>query len=118
MIDTAGRQQNRKDLMEELQKIIRVIRKLDETAPNSVILVLDATIGQNAHAQVETFKGMVDVSGLVLTKLDGSAKGGVVVALAGQFGIPIHAVGVGESIDDLRPFEARTFSRSLMGLDV
>ena len=117
MIDTAGRLQNRKDLMAELQKIIRVIRKLDDTAPHSVILVMDATIGQNAHSQVETFKEMVEVSGLVLTKLDGSAKGGVVVALAERFGIPVHAVGVGEGVDDLRPFEARAFARSLMGLE-
>jgi len=117
MIDTAGRLQNRKDLMAELEKIIRVLKKLDETAPHDVLLVMDATIGQNAHSQVETFKDMVDVSGLVLTKLDGSAKGGVVVALADKFGIPVHAVGVGEGIDDLRPFEARAFARSLMGLE-
>ena len=117
MIDTAGRLQNRKDLMAELEKIIRVLKKLDETAPHDVLLVMDATIGQNAHSQVETFKDMVDVSGLVLTKLDGSAKGGVVVALADRFGIPVHAVGVGEGIDDLRPFEARAFARSLMGLE-
>jgi len=117
MIDTAGRLQNRKDLMAELEKIIRVLRKLDETAPHDVLLVMDATIGQNAHSQVEIFKDMVDVSGLVLTKLDGSAKGGVVVALADKFGIPVHAVGVGEGIDDLRPFEARAFARSLMGLE-
>ncbi len=117
MIDTAGRLQNRKDLMAELEKIIRVIKKLDDSAPHSVLLVMDATIGQNAHSQVETFKEMVDVSGLVMTKLDGSAKGGVVVALAEKFGLPVHAVGVGEGIDDLRPFEAGAFARSLMGLD-
>jgi fused signal recognition particle receptor len=117
LIDTAGRLQNRKDLMAELEKIVRVIKKLDESAPHSVLLVMDATIGQNAHAQVETFKQMVAVSGLVLTKLDGSAKGGVVVALAEKFSIPVHAVGVGEGIDDLRPFEAEAFARSLMGLD-
>ena len=117
MIDTAGRLQNRKDLMAELEKIVRVIGKIDETAPHSVVLVMDATIGQNAHSQVETFKEMVDVTGLVMTKLDGSAKGGVVVALAEKFGLPVHAVGVGEGIEDLRPFEAQAFARSLMGLD-
>jgi len=116
MIDTAGRLQNRKDLMAELEKIIRVIRKLDDTAPHDVLLVMDATIGQNAHSQVETFKQLVDVSGLVVTKLDGSAKGGVVVALAEKFEIPVHAVGVGEGMNDLRPFEARAFAKSLMGL--
>ena len=117
MIDTAGRLQNRKDLMEELTKVVRVIRKVDETAPHSVLLVMDATIGQNAHSQVEVFKDMVDVSGLIITKLDGSAKGGVVVSLAERFEIPIHAVGVGEGIDDLRPFEADAFARSLIGLE-
>jgi len=117
MIDTAGRLQNRKDLMAELEKIIRVIRKLDDTAPHDVLLVMDATIGQNAHSQVETFKQLVDVSGLVVTKLDGSAKGGVVVALAEKFEIPVHAVGVGEGMNDLRPFEARAFAQSLMGLE-
>ena len=117
MIDTAGRLQNRKDLMEELTKVVRVISKVDETAPHSVLLVMDATIGQNAHSQVEVFKDMVDVSGLIITKLDGSAKGGVVVSLAERFEIPVHAVGVGEGIDDLRPFEADAFARSLMGLE-
>ena len=117
MIDTAGRLQNRKDLMAELEKIVRVIAKLDDSAPHATLLVMDATIGQNAHSQVETFKQMINVSGLVMTKLDGSAKGGVVVALAEKFGLPVHAVGVGEGIDDLRPFEARAFARSLMGLD-
>lgn len=117
MVDTAGRLQNRKDLMAELEKIIRVVRKIDETAPHDVLLVMDAAIGQNAHSQVETFKEIVDVSGLVVTKLDGSAKGGVVVALAEKFAIPVHAVGVGEGMGDLRSFEARAFARSLMGLD-
>ncbi|NQW00397.1 MAG: signal recognition particle-docking protein FtsY [Rhodospirillales bacterium] len=117
MIDTAGRLQNRKDLMEELSKVVRVVRKIDATAPHTVLLVMDATIGQNAHSQVETFRNMVEVSGLVMTKLDGSAKGGVVVALAEKFGLPVHAVGVGEAIDDLRPFEAKAFARSLMGLE-
>lgn len=116
LIDTAGRLQSRKDLMAELGKVVRVIGKVDETAPHSVLLVMDATIGQNAHSQVQTFKEMVDVTGLVLTKLDGSAKGGVVVALAECYGLPVHAIGVGEAIDDLRSFEAGGFARSLMGL--
>ena len=116
LIDTAGRLQNKKDLMAELEKIIRVIGKLDETAPHDCLLVLDATVGQNAHSQVEVFKDMVDVSGLMMTKLDGTARGGVVVALAEKFGLPVHAVGVGEGADDMRPFEARAFARSLMGL--
>tara|TARA_R110002072_G_scaffold73205_1_gene174505 strand:+ start:784 stop:1716 length:933 start_codon:yes stop_codon:yes gene_type:complete len=117
IIDTAGRLQNKKDLMAELEKVVRVIKKQDETAPHACLLVMDATIGQNAHAQVEAFKDAVEVTGLVMTKLDGSAKGGVVVALAEKFGLPVHAVGVGEGIDDLKPFEARSFARSLMGLD-
>jgi fused signal recognition particle receptor len=116
IIDTAGRLQNKKDLMAELEKVVRVIKKQDETAPHACLLVMDATIGQNAHAQVEVFKDAVEVTGLVMTKLDGSAKGGVVVALAEKFGLPVHAVGVGEGIDDLKPFEARAFARSLMGL--
>ena len=116
LIDTAGRLQSRKDLMAELGKVVRVIGKVDETAPHSELLVMDATIGQNAHSQVQTFKEMVDVTGLVLTKLDGSAKGGVVVALAECYGLPVHAIGVGEAIDDLRPFEAGGFARTLMGL--
>jgi fused signal recognition particle receptor len=94
------------------------MRKVDETAPHSVILVMDATVGQNAHSQVEIFKQAVDVSGLVITKLDGSARGGVVVALAEKFSIPVHAIGVGEGMDDLRPFEARAFARALVGLRV
>ncbi len=116
LVDTAGRLQNRADLMAELQKIIRVIGKLDPDAPHSCLLVLDATTGQNAHAQVGTFREMTDVTGLVLTKLDGSAKGGVVVALAERFGLAVHAVGVGEGEDDLRPFEATAFARRLVGL--
>ena len=96
IIDTAGRLQNRKDLMSELEKIVRVIAKVDEAAPHSILLVMDATVGQNAHSQVQVFQEAVDVTGLVLTKLDGSAKGGVVVALAQKFGLPLHAVGVGE----------------------
>jgi fused signal recognition particle receptor len=117
LIDTAGRLQNRDELMAELQKIARVLRKVDDTAPHAVLLVLDATVGQNAHSQVEVFKSMVGVTGLVLTKLDGTAKGGVVVALAEKFGLPVHFIGVGEGADDLRPFTAHSFARSLMGLN-
>ncbi len=117
LIDTAGRLHNKADLMAEVQKILRVLKKLDDTAPHDVLLVLDATIGQNAHAQVETFKELVEVTGLALTKLDGSARGGVVVALAEKFGLPLHAIGVGEGLDDLRPFEARDFANSLLGLE-
>ena len=116
LIDTAGRLHNKSNLMDELAKIVRVIRKLDPDAPHSCLLVLDATTGQNAHAQVETFKAMSPVDALVVTKLDGSAKGGVLVALAEKFGLPVVAVGVGEGIDDLRPFDARAFARGLMGL--
>ncbi|MBM3621244.1 MAG: signal recognition particle-docking protein FtsY [Alphaproteobacteria bacterium] len=117
LIDTAGRLQNKSGLMQELAKIVRVIRKLDESAPHSCLLVLDATVGQNAHSQVEVFREMVRVDGLVLTKLDGTAKGGVLVALAEKFKVPVVAIGVGEGIDDLRPFDARQFARGLMGLE-
>jgi fused signal recognition particle receptor len=117
MIDTAGRLQNRADLMEELAKIVRVIRKKDETAPHNTLLVLDATTGQNALNQVETFQKLADVSGLVMTKLDGTAKGGVLVALADKFGLPIHAIGVGEQIDDLAPFDPEEFAAALTGLE-
>ncbi|HDR27981.1 signal recognition particle-docking protein FtsY, partial [Rhodovulum sp.] len=117
LIDTAGRLQNRQDLMAELEKIVRVIRKRDETAPHNTLLVLDATTGQNAVTQVEIFRKLADVSGLVMTKLDGTAKGGVLVALADKFGLPIHAIGVGEQIDDLAPFEPEDFARALAGLD-
>ena len=116
MIDTAGRLQNRQDLMEELAKIVRVIRKKDESAPHNTLLVLDATTGQNALSQVETFQKLADVSGLVMTKLDGTAKGGVLVALADKFGLPIHAIGVGEQIDDLAPFDPEEFADALTGL--
>ena len=115
MIDTAGRLQNRADLMEELSKIVRVIRKKDPTAPHNTLLVLDATTGQNAVGQVEIFRKLADVSGLVMTKLDGTAKGGVLVALADRFGLPIHAIGVGEQIDDLQPFDPEEFARALTG---
>lgn len=117
LIDTAGRLHNKADLMAELQKIIRVLKKIDPDAPHQTILVLDATIGQNAVTQVETFKSIVPVTGLVITKLDGTARGGVVVALAEKFRLPIYAIGVGETMDDLRPFEAKNFANSLMGLD-
>lgn len=117
LIDTAGRLQNRADLMEELSKIVRVIRKKDPTAPHNTLLVLDATTGQNALNQVEIFRKLADVSGLVMTKLDGTAKGGVLVALADKFGLPIHAIGVGEQIDDLAPFDPEEFARALTGLD-
>jgi fused signal recognition particle receptor len=115
LIDTAGRLHNKSALMEELQKIIRVMRKQDATAPHSVLLVLDATTGQNAIEQVRVFKEMVEVTGLIVTKLDGSARGGVVVALAQAFGLPVHAVGVGEQAGDLRPFDAAEFARGLVG---
>ena len=116
LIDTAGRLHNKTNLMEELAKMVRVIRKLDASAPHSCLLVLDATTGQNAHSQVETFRSLSPVDALVLTKLDGSAKGGVLVALAEKFKLPVVAIGIGEGIDDLRPFEARAFARGLMGL--
>ncbi len=115
MIDTAGRLQNRADLMEELAKIVRVIRKKDPSAPHNTVLVLDATTGQNALSQVETFQKISDVSGLVMTKLDGTARGGVLVALADRFGLPIHAIGVGEQIDDLAPFDPQEFAQALVG---
>ena len=117
LIDTAGRLHNKAALMDELKKIVRVLKKLDPAAPHDTILVLDATTGQNAHRQVEIFKEMVAVSGLIVTKLDGTAKGGVVVSLAQTYKLPVHAVGVGEGIDDLRPFEARPFARALLGLE-
>lgn len=115
LIDTAGRLQNRADLMEELAKIVRVIRKVDATAPHNTVLVLDATTGQNALSQVEIFRQVADVTGLVMTKLDGTARGGVLVALADRFGLPIHAIGVGEQIDDLAPFDPQDFARALVG---
>jgi len=115
LIDTAGRLQNRANLMEELAKIVRVIRKKDPDAPHNTLLVLDATTGQNALSQVETFQKLADVTGLVMTKLDGTAKGGVLVALADKFGLPIHAIGVGEQIDDLAPFDPAEFAEALTG---
>ncbi len=117
LIDTAGRLQNKAGLMEELRKIVRVIKKLQPDAPHTTLLTLDATTGQNAHSQVEVFKDMVSINGLILTKLDGSARGGVLVALAEKFKLPVHAIGVGEGVYDLRPFEARAFARALVGLE-
>ncbi|MFY8106537.1 MAG: signal recognition particle-docking protein FtsY, partial [Elstera sp.] len=106
LIDTAGRLHNKAQLMDELAKVLRVMRKIEPSAPHDTLLVLDATVGQNAHSQVEVFRNLVQVSGLVLTKLDGTAKGGVLVALAEKFGLPVHAIGIGEKADDLRPFDA------------
>jgi fused signal recognition particle receptor len=117
LIDTAGRLHNKADLMAELEKVVRVIKKLDESAPHDTLLVLDATTGQNALQQVQTFKELTQVTGLVLTKLDGSARGGILVALAEKFALPVHAIGVGESAQDLRPFEAKAFARALTGAE-
>jgi fused signal recognition particle receptor len=115
LVDTAGRLHNKSVLMEELRKIIRVMRKHDPAVPHTMLLVLDATTGQNALQQVNVFKEMVDVSGLIVTKLDGSARGGIVVALAQEFGLPVHAVGVGEKASDLRPFDPMDYARGLSG---
>lgn len=115
LIDTAGRLQNKTGLMAELQKIIRVLKKQDATAPHSVLLVLDATAGQNAITQVNAFGEIAGVTGLVMTKLDGTAKGGILVAIAERFGLPIHFIGVGETTEDVAPFEARAFARALTG---
>jgi fused signal recognition particle receptor len=117
LVDTAGRLQNRTELMEELEKVVRVIKKVDPSAPHAVLLVLDATVGQNALSQVELFRKAVGVTGLVMTKLDGTARGGILVALAAKFGVPVHFIGVGESIDDLAPFSARDFARAIAGID-
>ncbi len=117
LVDTAGRLHNKADLMAELEKINRVMKKVDARAPHSTLLVLDATTGQNAHAQAEVFSDIIHVTGLVVTKLDGSAKGGVLVALADRFALPIHAIGIGEGLDDLQPFSAMDFARSLLDLD-
>ena len=116
-IDTAGRLHNKEGLMNELQKIIRVIKKVDETAPHHTLLVLDATTGQNAHNQVGIFGEMAGITGLIVTKLDGTARGGVVVSLAERYGLPIHAIGVGEQAEDLQPFIARDFAKTLVGLE-
>jgi fused signal recognition particle receptor len=116
LVDTAGRLQNKTGLMDELAKVVRVIRKLDPEAPHAALLVLDATVGQNALSQVEAFRDTAGVSGLVMTKLDGTARGGILVALAAKFGLPVHFIGVGESVEDLEPFQARDFARAVAGL--
>jgi len=118
LIDTAGRLQNKALLMEELEKIIRVIKKIDAGAPHAVLLVLDATVGQNALSQVEVFQKTAGVTGLAMTKLDGTARGGILVAVAEKFGLPIHFIGVGEKIEDLAPFRAKDFARAIAGLDL
>jgi fused signal recognition particle receptor len=117
LIDTAGRLQNKAELMAELTKIVRVIRKHDPSAPHSVLLTLDATTGQNALNQVDVFRDQAGVTGLVMTKLDGTARGGILVAIAAKTGLPVHFIGVGESIDDLAPFAAGDFARAIAGLD-
>lgn len=116
LVDTAGRLQNKQGLMDELAKVVRVIRKQDAGAPHAALLVLDATVGQNAVSQVEAFRETAGVTGLVMTKLDGTARGGILVALAAQFGLPVHFIGVGESVEDLEPFSARDFARAVAGL--
>jgi fused signal recognition particle receptor len=116
IVDTAGRLQNKDNLMAELEKVIRVLRKVDPSAPHTVILTLDATTGQNAVNQVEIFGKRAGVTGLVMTKLDGTARGGVLVAIATKYGLPVHFVGVGEGVDDLEPFSAEDFARALVGL--
>ncbi len=117
LVDTAGRLQNKAGLMAELEKIVRVMKKFDETAPHATLLVLDATVGQNAISQVEIFRQAAGVTGLVMTKLDGTARGGILVALAAKFGLPVHFIGVGEGVEDLEPFEARDFARAIAGLE-
>ena len=117
IMDTAGRLQNRAELMAELEKIIRVMKKGDSSAPHAVLLVLDATVGQNALSQVEIFGRVAGVTGLVMTKLDGTARGGILVAIAEKFKLPVHYIGVGETLDDLEPFQARDFARAIAGLE-
>jgi fused signal recognition particle receptor len=117
IVDTAGRLQNKTALMGELEKVVRVMKKLDAAAPHAVLLVLDATVGQNALSQVEEFRRIAGVTGLVMTKLDGTARGGILVAIAERFGVPVHFIGVGEGVDDLQPFAARDFARAIAGLD-
>ncbi len=117
LVDTAGRLQNRAELMSELEKMVRVMRKVDPAAPHAVLLVLDATVGQNALSQVEIFGKVAGVTGLVMTKLDGTARGGILVAIASRFGLPVHFIGVGEGVEDLSPFTARDFARAVVGLD-
>ncbi|HKF11482.1 MAG TPA: signal recognition particle-docking protein FtsY [Xanthobacteraceae bacterium] len=117
LVDTAGRLQNKAVLLDELQKIVRVMKKVDPSAPHAVLLVLDATIGQNALSQVEVFRDIAGVTGLIMTKLDGTARGGILVAIAAKFGLPVHFIGVGEGIDDLAPFSAGDFARAIAGID-
>ncbi len=117
LIDTAGRLQNKAVLMEELQKIVRVMKKVDPAAPHAVLLVLDATVGQNALSQVEVFRDIAGVTGLVMTKLDGTARGGILVAVAAKYGLPVHFIGVGEGIDDLASFSAKDFARAIAGIE-
>jgi fused signal recognition particle receptor len=117
IIDTAGRLQNKAELMNELEKIVRVVKKLDPTAPHAALLVLDATVGQNALSQVEQFSKTAGVTGLVMTKLDGTARGGILVAIAAKFPLPVHFIGVGEGVADLAPFAAKDFSRALAGIE-
>ena len=117
LVDTAGRLQNKAVLMDELQKIVRVMKKVDPTVPHAVLLVLDATVGQNALSQVEVFRDIAGVSGLVMTKLDGTARGGILVAIAAKYGLPVHFIGVGEGIDDLAPFSAKDFARAIAGIE-
>jgi fused signal recognition particle receptor len=117
LVDTAGRLQNKAVLMDELQKIVRVMKKVDPAAPHAVLLVLDATVGQNALSQVEVFRDLAGVSGLVMTKLDGTARGGILVAIAAKYGLPVHFIGVGEGIDDLAPFSAKDFARAIAGIE-
>jgi fused signal recognition particle receptor len=117
LVDTAGRLQNKAVLMDELEKIVRVMQKVDRRAPHSVLLVLDATVGQNALAQVEAFRDVAGVTGLVMTKLDGTARGGILVAIAEKYGLPVHFIGVGEGIEDLAPFSARDFAEAIAGIE-
>jgi fused signal recognition particle receptor len=117
LVDTAGRLQNKAVLLDELQKIVRVIKKVDPSAPHAVLLVLDATIGQNALSQVDVFRDIAGVTGLVMTKLDGTARGGILVAIAAKYGLPVHFIGVGEGVDDLAPFSAKDFARAIAGID-
>jgi len=117
LVDTAGRLQNKAVLMDELLKIVRVMKKVDPAVPHAVLLVLDATVGQNALSQVEVFRDIAGVTGLVMTKLDGTARGGILVAIAAKYGLPVHFIGVGESIDDLAPFSAKDFARAIAGIE-
>jgi fused signal recognition particle receptor len=116
LMDTAGRLQNKSGLMSELEKIVRVMKKLDASAPHAVLLVLDATVGQNALSQVGEFQKIAGVTGLVMTKLDGTARGGILIAVAAKYGLPVHFIGVGESVEDLAPFAAADFANAVAGI--